>query len=99
MKSEEARRKAEKECQRQVLQAFFATEAMRVEAQKREQQLHLQSSLKLIKDSLTVLDTKLSPLLNVVGSSNGKLQTIADSLDRVKHNLVVQVRKNCLILF
>ena len=77
MKSEEARKKAEKECQRQVLQAFLATEAMRVEAQKREQQLRLQSSLKLIRDSLTVLETQLSPLLNVLESSNDKLQTNA----------------------
>ena len=47
--------------------------------------------IKMMKISLDVIEKKLSPLLKVLGPVNSKLELVAANLDKVKHNLVVQV--------
>ena len=45
----------------------------------------------MMKISLDVIEKKLCPLLKVLGPVNSKLELVAANLDKVKHNLVVQV--------
>ena len=47
--------------------------------------------IKMMKISLDVIEKKLCPLLKVLGPVNSKLELVAANLDKVKHNLVVQV--------
>ena len=91
MRSEEAKRQAEMDVKKQILKAFFATEELRVQVEKKEQEMQFQSCFSLARKSLQVLETKLAPLLQVVKSSNNKVRMVAESLEHVKHNLVVQV--------
>jgi len=90
MKAEEAKKKAQVESERQIMRAFFATEELRLEVQKKEEELQLKNSIKMMKISLDVIEKKLSPLLKVLGPVNSKLELVAANLDKVKHNLVVQ---------
>ena len=53
--------------------------------------MQLKNCIKMMKISLDVIEQKLSPLLKVLDPVNSKLELLAANLDKVKHNLVVQV--------
>ena len=60
--------------------------------------MQLKNSIKMMKISLDVIEKKLSPLLKVLGPVNSKLELVAANLDKVKHNLVVQVLELSFLL-
>ena len=65
MKSKEARKKAEEDARNQILQAFFATEALRMEVQKRSLEKVLNDSLASMRRSLVIVEEKLIQVLQV----------------------------------
>ena len=65
MKSKEARKKAEEDSRNQILQAFFATEALRMEVQKKSLEKVLNDSLASMRRSLVIVEEKLIPALQV----------------------------------
>jgi len=90
MKSRQAREKAEKDCENQLFHAFSATEKLRQEMMRKQEENLMWSNIALMRKSLELVETKLAPVLMVLGSVNEKLSLVAGGLDRVKHNLIVQ---------
>ena len=90
-KTLEAKEKAREDARRQILTAFFATEELRLEVQRREQAAQRKEAFKMLNKSLEVLETKLPHLMKMLLPVNEKLSNVASNLDQVKHNLVVQV--------
>jgi len=90
MKSKEAMEKAEEDAKRQILEAFFATEELRIEVEKREQALMVKSCLESMRKSYQFLEGKLAPLLEKMCPADERLEAMASSMEKVKHNLVVQ---------
>jgi len=90
MKSKEAMEKAEEDAKRQILEAFFATEELRIEVEKREQALMVKSCLESMRKSYKFLEGKLAPLLEKMCPADERLEAMASSMEKVKHNLVVQ---------
>jgi len=90
MKSKEAMEKAEEDAKRQILEAFFATEELRIEVEKREQALMVKSCLESMRKSYQFLEGKLAPLLEKMCPADERLEAMANSMEKVKHNLVVQ---------
>ena len=90
-KTLEAKEKAREDARRQILTAFFATEELRLEVQRREQAAQRKEAFKMLNKSLEVLETKLPHLMKMLLPVNEKLANVASNLDQVKHNLVVQV--------
>ena len=66
MKSREAKKKAEEESRNQILQAFFATEQLRMEVQKKSLEVVMADSLTAMKKSLSMVDRKIMPVVQVV---------------------------------
>jgi len=89
-KTLEAKEKAREDARRQILSAFFATEELRLEVQRREQAAQRKEAIKMLNKSLEVLETKLPHLMKMLLPVNEKLSNVASNLDQVKHNLVVQ---------
>ena len=58
MKSKEAMEKAEEDAKRQILEAFFATEELRIEVEKREQALMVKSCLESMRKSYKFLEDR-----------------------------------------
>ena len=87
----EAKEKAKEDAKRQILTAFFATEELRLEVQRRQQSLQRKESMKMLNKSLEILETKLPTLMDKLQPVSEKLKDVARNLDQVKHNLVVQV--------
>ena len=65
MKSKEARKKVEEDSRNQILAAFFATEGLRMEVQRRELRKVLDESLASMRSSLAVVGKKVVPTLEV----------------------------------
>jgi hypothetical protein len=91
-----------------LFHAFSATEKLRQEMMRKQDEDLMWSNIALMRKSLELVETKLSPallvsvllfrcfdstlyILKVLGSVNEKLSLVASGLDRVKHNLIVQV--------
>ena len=91
MKNKQAYEKATKEAEAQVLRAFFATEELRKEVQRKQGEARVRASMKLLRQCVEVMETKLVPLLSVLLPASIKLESVAASLEKVKHNLLVQV--------
>ena len=87
----EAKEKAKEDAKRQILTAFFATEELRLEVQRRQQALQRKESMKMLNKSLEILEIKLPLLMEKLQPVSEKLEDVARNLDQVKHNLVVQV--------
>ena len=68
MKSREAKKKAEEDCRNQILQAFFATEELRMEVQRKSQEAMMTKSLSAMKKSLAMVDQKIKPVVQVLTS-------------------------------
>ena len=83
--------KAKKEAEAQVLRAFFATEELRKEVQRKQGEARVRASMKLLRQCVEVMETKLVPLLSVLLPASIKHESVAASLEKVKHNLLVQV--------
>lgn len=90
-KTLEAKEKAKEDARRQILTAFFATEELRLEVQRRQQALQRKEAMKMLNKSLEILETKLPLLMEKLEPVSEKLEDVASNLDQVKHNLVVQV--------
>ena len=90
-KTQEAKEKAKEDARRQILTAFFATEELRLEVQRRQQAAQRKEAMKMLNKSLEILETKLPLLMEKLQPVSEKLADVASSLDQVKHNLVVQV--------
>ena len=88
----EAKEKAKEDAKRQILTAFFATEELRLEVQRRQQALQRKEAMKMLNKSLEILETKLPLLIEKLQPVSEKLEDVARNLDQVKHNLVVQVK-------
>ena len=65
MKTKEARKKVEEDSRNQILAAFFATEGLRMEVQRRELRKVLDESLASMRSSLAVVDKNVAPTLEV----------------------------------
>ena len=91
MMNKQAYEKAKKEAEAQVLRAFFATEELRKEVQRKQGEARVRASMKLLRQCVEVMETKLVPLLSVLLPASIKLESVAASLEKVKHNLLVQV--------
>ena len=65
MKSKEARKKVEEDSRNQILAAFFATEGLRMEVQRRELRQVLDESLASMRSSLAVVEKNVVPTLKV----------------------------------
>merc|ERR1712179_617232 len=89
MRSRQAKERAEKECRNQLFHAFSATENLRQEIMRKQEEELMWSNIAMMKKSLEV-EKKLSPALNVLESVNYKLSLVGVGLDKVKHNLIVQ---------
>jgi len=89
-KTLEAKEKAREDARRQILTAFFATEELRLEVQRREQAAQRKEAIKMLNKSLEVLETKMPHLMKMLQPVNEKLADVSSNLDQVKHNLVVQ---------
>ena len=87
----EAKEKAKEDAKRQILTAFFATEELRLEVQRRRRALQRKEAMKMLNKSLEILETKLPTLMDKLQPVSEKLKDVARNLDQVKHNLVVQV--------
>ena len=66
MKSREAKKKAEEDSRNQILQAFFATEELREEVQRKSLEVAMAESLTAMKKSLAVVDRKIKPVVQVL---------------------------------
>ena len=66
MKSREAKKKAEEDSRNQILQAFFATEQLRMEVQKKSLEVVMAESLNAMKKSLSMVDRKMTPVVQVL---------------------------------
>ena len=91
MMNKQAYEKAKKEAEAQVLSAFFATEELRKEVQRKQGEARVNASMKLLRQCVEVMETKLVPLLSVLLPASINLGSVAASLEKVKHNLLVQV--------
>lgn len=89
-KTLEAKEKAKEDAKRQILTAFFATEELRLEVQRRQQALQRKEAMEMLNKSLEILETKLPLLMEKLKPVSEKLEDVARNLDQVKHNLVVQ---------
>jgi len=90
MKSRQAKERAEKECQNQLYRAFSATENLRQEIMRKQEEKIMWTNIAMMKKSLEIVETKLAPALKVLESVNEKLNLVGMGLDKVKHNLLVQ---------
>ena len=73
MKSKEARKKVEEDSRNQIIRAFFATEDLRMEVQRRRLRQVLDESLVTMRRSLTTVEARLIPAVEVrlvVGTPN-----------------------------
>ena len=70
MKSREAKKQVEEDCRNQILQAFFMTEELRMEVQRRGMQEVLEESLISMRKSLTVVEERIVPVLQVLLDCN-----------------------------
>ena len=66
MKSREAKKKAEEDSRNQILQAFFATEELRMEVQRKSLEVMMTKSLTAMKKSLAMVDQKIEPVVQVL---------------------------------
>ena len=87
----EAKEKAKEDARRQILTAFFATEELRLEVQRRLEAVQHKEAMKMLNKSLEILETKLPLLIEKLQPVSEKLADVASNLDLVKHNLVVKV--------
>merc|ERR1719186_2286524 len=76
MKSRQAREKAEKDCENQLFHAFSATEKLRQEMMRKQEENLMWSNIALMRKSLELVETKLAPVLMVLGSVNEKLSLV-----------------------
>ena len=65
MKSREAKQKAEEDSRNQILQAFFATEELRMEVQRKSLEAVMTQSLAAMKKSLALVDQRIAPVVQV----------------------------------
>merc|ERR1712098_441141 len=89
MKCREAKEKAEEDAKKQILSVFFATEELRIERQKLEERKLMRSCLANMRKAFQFLEEKLAPLMEKMSSADERLDAMAKSMERVKHNLVV----------
>ena len=73
MKSREAKKKAEEDSRNQILQAFFATEELRMGVQKKSLEVLMAENLTTIKKSLVMVDRKITPVVEVLTKSKCEL--------------------------
>jgi len=90
MKSRQTKEKIKKDCENQLFHAFSATEKLRQEMMRKQEENLMWSNIALMRKSLELVEAKLAPVLMVLESVNEKLSLVATGLDRVKHNLIVQ---------
>merc|ERR1719369_547220 len=90
MRSRQAKEKAERDCEKQLFHVFSATENLRQEMMRKQEEKLMWSNIAMMKKSLEIIETKLSPALMVLESVNEKLSLVGTGLDKVKHNLMVQ---------
>ena len=65
MRSRQAKERVEKECRNQLFHAFSATESLRQELMRKQEEEQMWSNIAMMKKSLEVVEMKLSPALNV----------------------------------
>ena len=65
LKSSQALEKAERECASQLYEAFSATEKLRQEVMRLEDEDLLQSNIAVVKETLNLIDLKIKPILKV----------------------------------
>merc|ERR1719474_728204 len=90
MKCKEAKEKAEEDAKKQILSVFFATEELRIQHQKLEEKKIMKSCLHNMRKSFQFLEDKLAPLMEKMSPADERLDAMAKSMEKVKHNLVVQ---------
>jgi len=90
MKCREAKEKAEEDAKKQILTVFFATEELRIERQKLEERKLMKSCLANMRKAFQFLEDKLAPLMEKMSPADERLDAMAKSMEKVKHNLVVQ---------
>jgi len=90
LKSSQALEKAERECASQLYEAFSATEKLRQEVMRLEDEDLLQSNIAVVKDTLNLIDLKIKPILKEYESFNIQLASTAAGLESVKHYLTVK---------
>ena len=65
IKSRQAKEKAKKDCENQLFHAFSATEKLRQEMMRQQEENLMWSNIALMRKSLELVETKLSPALMV----------------------------------
>lgn len=88
-KSFENKNKIEKKCDKQLFQAFTATEELRQQVLQKQKENVLWASLNRLGRSLKAVRCLVSPVLEVLGTTQEDLGRLAEGLSRVQHNLIV----------